>query len=284
VEVAAKIAGDGAKNIAAFLYAAMKNRDKSKIKGKARLTSMLKSGKELKVFAVKESDLKKFSQEAKRYGIVYCVLRDKGNADGLCDIMVRAEDASKINRIVERFNFAAVDSATIKSEITRTKAEKTAATEENNSIEPPAPNAENFAVNQDTDKLLDELLPVSDKDNQREGKAGKPETAKAEKAQKKEQTRQNPLRATAEQSRPSAPISKTAKTSEKVIYPKPQESVKEFLTEATERRKQEDKAPKRDERQTDNRRNTDRQKYNRHRQPNNYRRKTRTPKIKEERE
>jgi hypothetical protein len=66
VQVAAKIAGDGAKNIATFLYAALKNRDKNKLKGKTRLTSMLKSGKELKVFAIKESDLKKFAQEAKR--------------------------------------------------------------------------------------------------------------------------------------------------------------------------------------------------------------------------
>ena len=45
VEVAAKITGNGAKNIALLLYATLKQEQKTK--GKARLTSMLKSGKEL---------------------------------------------------------------------------------------------------------------------------------------------------------------------------------------------------------------------------------------------
>ena len=39
-----------------------------KPKGKARMTSMLKSGKALEIFSVKESDLKNFVQGAKQYG------------------------------------------------------------------------------------------------------------------------------------------------------------------------------------------------------------------------
>lgn len=62
-EVAAKITGAGAKNIAILLYSILK--EEKKTKGKARLTSMLRSGKELKVFTVKSGDLKKFTQEAK---------------------------------------------------------------------------------------------------------------------------------------------------------------------------------------------------------------------------
>ena len=109
-EVALKLTGSAAKNIAAMIYAALKNRDKNKTKGHQRLTAMLKSGKELKVFTVSEEHLKQFAAEAKRYGVVYCALRGKGKStDGLVDIMVRAEDASKINRIVERFKLAAVD-------------------------------------------------------------------------------------------------------------------------------------------------------------------------------
>jgi hypothetical protein len=62
------------------------------------LEGLLRSGKELKVFAVRNEDLNKFAMEAKRYGVLYCALRDKKSLDGMCDIMVRAEDASKINR------------------------------------------------------------------------------------------------------------------------------------------------------------------------------------------
>ena len=56
-EVAAKITGAGAKNIAILLYSILK--EEKKTKGKARLTSMLRSGKELKVFTVKSGDLEK---------------------------------------------------------------------------------------------------------------------------------------------------------------------------------------------------------------------------------
>lgn len=103
-EVAAKITGAGAKNIAVLLYAILK--EEKKTKGKARLTNMLRSGKELKVFTVKQSDLKKFTQEAKKYGVLYCVLTDRQNKDpnAEVDVIARAEDASKINRIKERLD------------------------------------------------------------------------------------------------------------------------------------------------------------------------------------
>ena len=63
-EVAARISGAGAKQIAVMLYAVLK--DQKKTRGKMRLTNMLKSGKELKVFAVKDKDLTRFCTEAKK--------------------------------------------------------------------------------------------------------------------------------------------------------------------------------------------------------------------------
>ena len=128
VEVAAKITGAGAKQLAVLLCAILKEQDKTK--GAARLSSMLRSGKELKVFTVKQSDLKIFAKEAKRYGVLYCALKGiRKNPDGLVDVMVRAEDASKINRIVERFELAAVDKASIRNEITKDREEKASQTE-----------------------------------------------------------------------------------------------------------------------------------------------------------
>ena len=110
-EVAAKITGSGAKNIGVLLYALLK--DKNKTSGKTKLTNMLKSGKELKVFSVKADEFKKFTEEAKRYGVLYSALINKkmNSHDGVIDIMVRAEDASKINRIVERFKLSSYEEA-----------------------------------------------------------------------------------------------------------------------------------------------------------------------------
>ena len=74
-EVAARLSGSAAKNIALLLVSVLKQEQKTK--GKARLTNMIKSGKELKVFSMPQKYLKKFTEQAKRYGVLYCVLRDK---------------------------------------------------------------------------------------------------------------------------------------------------------------------------------------------------------------
>lgn len=119
IEVAANVAlkagGMAAKSLAVTLYAILT--DKKKVKGKARLNSMLKSGKELKVFAIRSEDLKTFYEEAKHYGILYSVLKEKNNIDGIVDIMVRAEDASKIGRIVDKFELATVDTKAIRDSV-----------------------------------------------------------------------------------------------------------------------------------------------------------------------
>ena len=116
-EVAAKVTGSGAKNIAVLLYTIMKNKEQTS--GKSKLSSMLKSGKPLTIFTIKKDDLAKFQQEAKRYGILYCALVDKKDKskDGIVDIVVRKEDSARINRIVERFKFAEFNKAEIISSI-----------------------------------------------------------------------------------------------------------------------------------------------------------------------
>lgn len=113
--IALKIGGAATKSLAATLYAMLN--DKKKVKGAARLNSMLQSGKELKVFAIRHEDLKIFCQEAKRYGVLYSVLKERHNTDGICDIMVRAEDASKISRIVDKFELATVDTKAMRESI-----------------------------------------------------------------------------------------------------------------------------------------------------------------------
>ena len=113
--IALKIGGAATKSLAATLYAMLN--DKKKVKGAARLNSMLQSGKELKVFAIRHEDLKTFCQEAKRYGVLYSVLKEKNNTDGICDIMVRAEDASKISRIVDKFELATIDTKAMRESI-----------------------------------------------------------------------------------------------------------------------------------------------------------------------
>ena len=79
MEVAMKITGTAAKEMAILLAAAL--RAEQKTAGKARLSSMLKSGKELTVFSLPQKDIKKFVQEARKYGVLYCTIRDRQSKD-----------------------------------------------------------------------------------------------------------------------------------------------------------------------------------------------------------
>lgn len=123
-EVVAKISGKGAEHTIALLLNIMKN--KQQTKGKARLNTMIKSGKPLTIFTINRKDLHKFSKEAKRYGVLYSALmkRIDKNEDGLVDIMVRQDDASKVNRIVERFKLTTSNDTQMKTEITKSLDDK----------------------------------------------------------------------------------------------------------------------------------------------------------------
>lgn len=217
-EVALKLTGSAAKNITAAIYAVLKNRDKTKVKGRQRLTAMLKSGKELKVFTVSEEHLKQFATEAKRYGVVYCALRGKEkSADGMVDVMVRAEDASKINRIVERFKLATVDAASIKSEIQQSREERAGS----DMAAGPAVPEQAQPERSEEDRLLDEML-------------GAP-------VKKEEPVPANPFAAKMDKSLPSEPTSgkpdRTAEGTAKKAEERP--SVRQELRDIKARRQQE---------------------------------------------
>ena len=197
-QVTAKIAGSGAKDIAALLVAIMK--DKHKTAGKTTLTNMLKSGKELKVFSVRKDEFKKFTEEAKRYGVLYSALINKKDKsiDGIVDIMVRAEDAAKINRIVERFKLSSYDEATIRSEIEKTKSARVS---KDKGVQTKS--------EQDIVKDEEKVAPI-----------------------KKDEQSLNPHLAKTEKSPQSKPFSRTQKTSEQGTKMKDKPSVREKLNKA----------------------------------------------------
>lgn len=228
-EAALKISGTGAKHLAVMLYAVLK--EKKKTKGRARLETLVKSGRPLTVFSVKESDLKQFVQEAKRYGVLYCAVRNpKGSSDGLVDVIVKEEDAPRINRIVDRFQFASVtEAAKIKTEIERTRAEKAKAGKSEKQEKKPekqgqAEPEKDYPQKSKEDQLMDELF-------------GEPV--------KKEGKEQNPSLAKTTKSRLSEPTSKkqekTAEGTSKLFVPeKPEKpSVRKELREIQNARKKE---------------------------------------------
>lgn len=178
-EVALKITGEAAKEIAVLLYTILK--EEKKTKGKAKLETLIRSGKPLTIFSVKEEDMKKFEKEAKSYGIMYYPIPNSNKDDGVYDIMVKEEDASRINRLVERFKLASVsEAAKVKTEIEKSREEKNKRGKEQKVPEKAQP--EKSA----DDKLVDELLSTPVK--KEEKNQSNPSVAKTEKSHLSEPT------------------------------------------------------------------------------------------------
>ena len=51
---------------------------------------------------IKESDIGKFNSEAKKYGVLFTAVNDKSNDTGLCDIIAKQDDVTKLNYIMEK--------------------------------------------------------------------------------------------------------------------------------------------------------------------------------------
>ena len=86
-EVALKITGAAAKNLAAALYTVLK--DQKKTKGKARIETMLREKRPLKVYTIKKEDCPEFARQAKGYGILYAPIPVRKEDDTI-DILVQS--------------------------------------------------------------------------------------------------------------------------------------------------------------------------------------------------
>lgn len=102
-EEAVKLAGLGAKNLAAILVALAKEEEKTH--GPTHLTRLLRSGEELKLLPIKSEDLRQFRQLAKEYGVLFCPIKNKSLDNGLNDILFPASAAASVNRVLEHLGY-----------------------------------------------------------------------------------------------------------------------------------------------------------------------------------
>ena len=151
VEVISNLAGKGAMSLATFLIAALK--DQKRTRGKARMQAF--NGKPTKVFVIKTGELKRFAEEARKYGVLYAAVVNRKQPDGLCDIVVNANDAAKVNRIAERFALSTVDVEKIREDIKKAREARTKQPDTNK--ERTTPPSEKAAHTMD-EHMLDELL------------------------------------------------------------------------------------------------------------------------------
>ena len=119
VEVALKVTGKGAEKAAILIYRALKSakNESTRTKGSIRLANLARSGKKLDVTEIMDNDLKKFCTEAKKYGILYTILKDRNRTDGMTEIMYKSEDKEKLGLVFDKLNMATYDTAEVQNEI-----------------------------------------------------------------------------------------------------------------------------------------------------------------------
>lgn len=105
-EAAVKLAGLGAKNLAALLIAVLQDENKHS-KGMTNLKKLLKEGKPVCIMQIKTEDLDKFNKESNNYGVLFAPVVDKTTDSPFCDIIAKQDDIPTLNYIMERMGYAA---------------------------------------------------------------------------------------------------------------------------------------------------------------------------------
>lgn len=57
------------------------------MRGRTRLSRLLRDGKELKVFPIQAGDLAEFKRQAKHYGVLFSAIKDKSSEGELIDVL-----------------------------------------------------------------------------------------------------------------------------------------------------------------------------------------------------
>lgn len=102
IEIAMKVCGgtlEEMKKAMDFLIALM---DHEKTMGKTDMRRLLMKGGDLQVFQFPTEDMKKVRKMAKKYGLLYSVLPDINQKDGMSEIIFHTEAVPRVNMLVQK--------------------------------------------------------------------------------------------------------------------------------------------------------------------------------------
>jgi hypothetical protein len=110
IEIALKLGGSGVKNLAELIYAANKggknlNMRSGEVK---KVRELLKENKPLHTYKLDMNELKRFRDLSKQYGLLYTIVKDKRNDDGMCTVILKEEEITLLNDITEQMGLEKV--------------------------------------------------------------------------------------------------------------------------------------------------------------------------------
>ena len=103
-EASIKLLAAGSKNLAAFLYTLAK--DNKKLVGKTSMNRLLREGKELKSFCIKEEDFAEFRKYA-RPNVLFAAVQDTKANDGLVALVTNTDFVPQVHLFMQRPGYPA---------------------------------------------------------------------------------------------------------------------------------------------------------------------------------
>ena len=129
-EVAIKLTGSAAKNLAALLVAWSKN--EKKVYGKTTMMKLLKSGEPLQVLSMTKEQYSKFKGMAKKK-VLYAPFLNKKRGDNKLDVVISEKSLPMVNHILKKIGYGEV--AKTQPEVEETKKKDTPSRQNSNAAE-----------------------------------------------------------------------------------------------------------------------------------------------------
>ena len=105
-EVAIRLTGSAAKNLAAILVAWSKNH--KKVYGKTSMMKLLRSGEELQVLSLTKEQYQDFKASARKQ-VLFAPFVDTKSEDGKVDVVIEAKSIPLVNHILDRIGYTQIE-------------------------------------------------------------------------------------------------------------------------------------------------------------------------------
>ena len=110
IEIAMKVGSGGINAMQKALEVLKGLLDYEKSLGRTSMRKLLMRGGDLQVLQFKTEDMKKVEKLAKKYGILYSVLPNVNNKDGLSEVIFHTEAVPRVNMLIQKLKFGRVAS------------------------------------------------------------------------------------------------------------------------------------------------------------------------------
>ena len=104
-QVSLRIMGDGLLAAQKFVLVLSKTLEQEKQMGKTSMKRLLRQGGDVQVFQFPEEQLKTVEKMCKKYGILYSVLPDRNEKDGMTEILFHTQAMGRFRTIMDHLGF-----------------------------------------------------------------------------------------------------------------------------------------------------------------------------------